>query len=163
MSNVFVPGNNAAIVRYQVADLGRSLSFYTDRLGFRPVQRGGAIPANMSDDAGVVRNPTRAQRPSSSVTSMASSARPRRSSEVNQRNATTRRARPTSRPMFGIANQICAGPHGGDRRKNTSHATWTARGTTNDATALIRRRRAQGDRGVTLISVKAKLIGCAHD
>jgi catechol 2,3-dioxygenase-like lactoylglutathione lyase family enzyme len=43
MSDVFVPDNNAAIVRYQVADLERSLSFYTDHLGFRLVQRAGPV------------------------------------------------------------------------------------------------------------------------
>jgi glyoxylase I family protein len=43
MSNPFVPDNNAAIVRYQVTDLERSLSFYTDQLGFRLVQRGGPV------------------------------------------------------------------------------------------------------------------------
>jgi glyoxylase I family protein len=43
MSDVFVPDNNAAIVRYQVADLERSLSFYTGQLGFRLVQRGGPV------------------------------------------------------------------------------------------------------------------------
>jgi glyoxylase I family protein len=43
MTNVFVPDNNAAIVRYQVTDLERSLSFYTDQLGFRLVQRGGPV------------------------------------------------------------------------------------------------------------------------
>ncbi len=43
MTNVFVPDNNAAIVRYQVADLERSLSFYTDQLGFHLVHRGGPV------------------------------------------------------------------------------------------------------------------------
>ena len=43
MSNVFVPDNDAAVVRYQVADLERSLSFYTDQLGFHLVQRGGPV------------------------------------------------------------------------------------------------------------------------
>ena len=43
MSDVFAPDNNAAIVRYQVADLERSLSFYTDHLGFRLVQRAGPV------------------------------------------------------------------------------------------------------------------------
>jgi catechol 2,3-dioxygenase-like lactoylglutathione lyase family enzyme len=43
MSDVFVPDNNAAIVRYQVTDLERSLTFYTDQLGFRLVQRAGPI------------------------------------------------------------------------------------------------------------------------
>jgi Glyoxalase/Bleomycin resistance protein/Dioxygenase superfamily len=43
MTNVFVPDHNAAIVRYQVADPERSLSFYTDQLGFRLVQRGGPV------------------------------------------------------------------------------------------------------------------------
>jgi len=43
MTNVFVPDNNAAIVRYQVADPERSLSFYTEQLGFRLVQRAGPV------------------------------------------------------------------------------------------------------------------------
>jgi glyoxylase I family protein len=43
MSNVFVPDNNAAIVRYQVADPERSLTFYTEQLGFHLVQRGGPV------------------------------------------------------------------------------------------------------------------------
>ena len=43
MSDVFAPDNNAAIVRYQVTDLDRSLRFYTEQLGFRLVQRGGPV------------------------------------------------------------------------------------------------------------------------
>src|SRR4029453_11516505 len=43
MSNAFVPHKNAAIVRYQVTDLERSLRFYTDQLGFRLVQRAGPV------------------------------------------------------------------------------------------------------------------------
>jgi glyoxylase I family protein len=43
MSNGFVPDVNAAIVRYQVADPERSLTFYTELLGFRLVQRGGPV------------------------------------------------------------------------------------------------------------------------
>jgi len=43
MGNVFVPSKDAAIVRYQVTDLDRSLAFYTEQLGFRLVQRAGPI------------------------------------------------------------------------------------------------------------------------
>jgi glyoxylase I family protein len=43
MTDVFVPDNNAAIVRYQVTNLERSLTFYTAQLGFRLVQRGGPV------------------------------------------------------------------------------------------------------------------------
>ena len=43
MSNVFVPDKDAAIVRYQVADLQRSQSFYEDQLGFHLVQRAGPV------------------------------------------------------------------------------------------------------------------------
>jgi glyoxylase I family protein len=43
MSDVFVPDKNAALVRYLVADLERSLRFYTDHLGFRLVQRAGPV------------------------------------------------------------------------------------------------------------------------
>jgi catechol 2,3-dioxygenase-like lactoylglutathione lyase family enzyme len=43
MSNVFAPDTNAAIVRYQVADLERSLSFYTEQLGFHLVTRAGPV------------------------------------------------------------------------------------------------------------------------
>ncbi|HWR13370.1 MAG TPA: VOC family protein [Terriglobales bacterium] len=43
MSIRFTPDNNTAIVRYQVSDLERSLKFYTDQLGFHPIQRGGPV------------------------------------------------------------------------------------------------------------------------
>jgi len=43
MSNVFAPGTSTAIVRYQVADLERSLSFYTEQLGFHLVMRAGPV------------------------------------------------------------------------------------------------------------------------
>ena len=43
MSQPFVPDRNAAIVRYQVADLERAIAFYTELLGFRVVQRAGPI------------------------------------------------------------------------------------------------------------------------
>src|SRR5262249_23357731 len=43
MSNVFAPNNNAAIVRYQVADTQRSVKFYTELLGFRLVQHAGPV------------------------------------------------------------------------------------------------------------------------
>ena len=43
MPQPFVPDNNAAIVRYQVAELDRSVAFYTEHLGFEEVFRGGPI------------------------------------------------------------------------------------------------------------------------
>jgi glyoxylase I family protein len=43
MGSVFVPSTDAAIVRYQVTDVDRSLAFYTEQLGFRLVQRTGPI------------------------------------------------------------------------------------------------------------------------
>jgi glyoxylase I family protein len=43
MSNVFAPDIHAAIVRYQVADPERSLTFYTEQLGFHLVQRAGPL------------------------------------------------------------------------------------------------------------------------
>jgi glyoxylase I family protein len=39
----FSPSTTAAVVRYQVADLQRSIEFYTERLGFRLTQRTGPI------------------------------------------------------------------------------------------------------------------------
>jgi glyoxylase I family protein len=39
----FVPDKNAAIVRYQVAELDRSVAFYTEHLGFELLYRGGPI------------------------------------------------------------------------------------------------------------------------
>lgn len=43
MTQPFVPDRDAAIVRYQVADLDRAIDFYTQSLGFRVVQRMGPI------------------------------------------------------------------------------------------------------------------------
>src|SRR5262245_65188050 len=43
MSNIFAPDTDAAIVRYQVVDPERSLSFYTEQLGFHLVQRAGPL------------------------------------------------------------------------------------------------------------------------
>jgi catechol 2,3-dioxygenase-like lactoylglutathione lyase family enzyme len=43
MSGVFTPDTNAAIVRYQVTDLDRSVTFYTEQLGFQLVHRAGPI------------------------------------------------------------------------------------------------------------------------
>jgi glyoxylase I family protein len=43
MSSPFVPDSNAALVRYQVADLERAIAFYTENLGFRVVQRAGPV------------------------------------------------------------------------------------------------------------------------
>src|SRR5262245_832412 len=39
----FAPHNNAAIVRYQVADTQRSVTFYTELLGFHLVQHAGPV------------------------------------------------------------------------------------------------------------------------
>lgn len=43
MPQPFVPDTNAALVRYLVSDTDRALAFYTERLGFRLVQRAGPI------------------------------------------------------------------------------------------------------------------------
>jgi glyoxylase I family protein len=43
MTQPFVPDLDAALVRYQVADLERAIAFYTERLGFRLVQRAGPV------------------------------------------------------------------------------------------------------------------------
>lgn len=43
MSKPFVPDADAALVRYQVADLERAIGFYTELLGFRVVQRAGPV------------------------------------------------------------------------------------------------------------------------
>jgi glyoxylase I family protein len=43
MPQPFVPDKNAAIVRYQVAELERSVAFYTEHLGFELLYRGGPI------------------------------------------------------------------------------------------------------------------------
>src|SRR5688572_18665071 len=43
MTQPFVPDRDAAIVRYQVADLDRAIDFYTKSLGFQVVQRMGPI------------------------------------------------------------------------------------------------------------------------
>lgn len=43
MTKPFVPDTNAAIVRYQVANLDRSATFYTEHLGFRLVHRAGPV------------------------------------------------------------------------------------------------------------------------
>jgi glyoxylase I family protein len=43
MSKPFVPTADTAIVRYQVADLDRSIAFYTESLGFRVVHRAGPV------------------------------------------------------------------------------------------------------------------------
>jgi glyoxylase I family protein len=39
----FVPDRNAAIVRYLVADLDRSVGFYTEQLGFTLLHRAGPV------------------------------------------------------------------------------------------------------------------------
>jgi catechol 2,3-dioxygenase-like lactoylglutathione lyase family enzyme len=43
MTRPFVPDGDAAIVRYQVAELDRATAFYVEHLGFREVQRAGPI------------------------------------------------------------------------------------------------------------------------
>ena len=43
MAQLFVPDKNAAIVRYQVTELDRSVTFYTEHLGFELLFRGGPI------------------------------------------------------------------------------------------------------------------------
>jgi catechol 2,3-dioxygenase-like lactoylglutathione lyase family enzyme len=42
-STLFIPRIDAAVVRYQVEDLDRSIAFYTRHLGFRPTQKSGPI------------------------------------------------------------------------------------------------------------------------
>src|SRR5688572_1053236 len=43
MTKPFTPDPDAALVRYQVADLERAIGFYTELLGFRMVQRAGPV------------------------------------------------------------------------------------------------------------------------
>src|SRR5262245_39245811 len=45
---VFSPNTNAAVVRYQVRDVERSVAFYTQRLGFHVAQRSGPVIAIVS-------------------------------------------------------------------------------------------------------------------
>ena len=42
-SSIFAPGTTAAVVRYQVQDVERSIAFYTRHLGFQLTQRSGPI------------------------------------------------------------------------------------------------------------------------
>ena len=42
-SRPFVPDAKAALVRYQVKDLDRSIAFYTQQLGFRLAHRAGPV------------------------------------------------------------------------------------------------------------------------
>jgi glyoxylase I family protein len=42
-SAIFSPSNAAAVVRYQVEDVERSIAFYTQHLGFHPTQRSGPV------------------------------------------------------------------------------------------------------------------------
>lgn len=44
----FSPDVDAAVVRYQVRDVERSIAFYTERLGFKLAQRAGAVFATVS-------------------------------------------------------------------------------------------------------------------
>jgi len=45
---IFTPGDTAAVVRYQVQDVQRSIAFYTGQLGFHLTQRAGAVFATVS-------------------------------------------------------------------------------------------------------------------
>ena len=42
-SSIFTPGTTAAVVRYHVQDVERSIAFYTRHLGFQVTQRSGPI------------------------------------------------------------------------------------------------------------------------
>ena len=42
-SSIFAPGTTAAVVRYQVQDLDRSIAFYTGHLGFRVTHQAGPV------------------------------------------------------------------------------------------------------------------------
>jgi catechol 2,3-dioxygenase-like lactoylglutathione lyase family enzyme len=42
-SAIFIPDENAAMVRYQVLDLDRAIAFYTEHLGFALARRTGPI------------------------------------------------------------------------------------------------------------------------
>ena len=42
-SKIFSPGTNAAVVRYLVQDVERSIGFYTQRLGFELTQKAGPV------------------------------------------------------------------------------------------------------------------------
>ncbi len=46
--SIFTPGTTAAVVRYQVRDVERSIDFYTRHLGFRVTQKAGAVFATVS-------------------------------------------------------------------------------------------------------------------
>jgi glyoxylase I family protein len=45
MAEPYVPDLDTALVRYLVGDLGRAVTFYTEHLGFRLVQRFGPVIA----------------------------------------------------------------------------------------------------------------------
>ena len=47
-TNVFKPGVNAAVVRYQIRDVKRAIAFYTQHLGFELVQQNGDVFATVS-------------------------------------------------------------------------------------------------------------------
>lgn len=40
---IFSPGTHAAVVRYQVRDMGRAVDFYTGNLGFKLTQSAGPV------------------------------------------------------------------------------------------------------------------------
>src|ERR1044071_1437509 len=48
---VFRPGNSDAVVRYQITDVERAVTFYTTLLGFQLVQRNGPVFATVSRGA----------------------------------------------------------------------------------------------------------------
>ena len=47
-SSIFTPNTKAAVVRYQVQDVDRSIAFYTQQLGFQLTQRSGTVFATVS-------------------------------------------------------------------------------------------------------------------
>ena len=47
-SSIFTPSTTAAVVRYQVQDVERSIAFYTRHLGFHVTQRAGTVFATLS-------------------------------------------------------------------------------------------------------------------
>jgi glyoxylase I family protein len=47
-SALFTPHLNSAVVRYQVRDVDRAITFYTEQLGFTLAQRAGAVFATVS-------------------------------------------------------------------------------------------------------------------
>lgn len=48
LSAPFSPDVNAAVVRYQIRDVDRTVAFYTEHFGFQLTQRSGAVFATVS-------------------------------------------------------------------------------------------------------------------